>query len=211
MRSITHGTYAKGAGKKMGDNLASGAKSAMQGLTRSIGDVGKRGAKQLTDNLRDGVSKGARDVGATFNRTMDQAFQRSSADLGKKLKGALDNAGTTQALRDMSTQAGTAIDTINGVQQAMKGLKDRDALTALHGVSDALTKIGQSDAGGAIDRFANTVAQKKGEFDTLNGVFKDMVATLGLIAPAAASCCGPAGRCCRGGWCAGVDRREGHR
>ncbi|ODR20728.1 hypothetical protein [Mycobacterium gordonae] len=163
------GSYAKDAGRKMGQNLSTGAKSAMGDLTRSIADAGKKGAKQLSDEVSSGMRKGAKDARTGFEREFKAMVDNSAKGLGKKLSDAISSSGASQSLRDIANQAAPIIDTVNGVSSALKGIRDHDAGAALNGVADALGKIGQTGAAGVIKDLGDKVGETQDKAGKLKG------------------------------------------
>lgn len=161
------GTYAKDAGRKIGDNISSGAKSAMQDLTRSIGDAGKRGAKQLSTELIEGVRKGAKEASAGFQREFNDMVQRSASGVGKKLSDAISKSGASTALQDIASQMGPVVDTVNGVSNALKGIREHNAGAALQGISDALGKMGQTGAADTLKQIADKAGEAQNKASQL--------------------------------------------
>ncbi|WP_326566052.1 transglycosylase SLT domain-containing protein [Mycobacterium sp. 3-98] len=182
------GDIGKGA-KSVTDELAKTKRSAddatkaTKDLGKSLDDSGKKAGK-VGDELEKGVTRGAKSAGKSIQDEIVDGARKSAKAAGGALSDALVNAageggkalgnmiGESRVghwLQDIQEKSEGVLDVTHRLGDAFFAFRDKDVAGGLSSAADALTKMGQSDAGKVLGDLAEKAAPLQSTFADLKG------------------------------------------
>ncbi|ASW89587.1 transglycosylase SLT domain-containing protein [Mycobacterium marseillense] len=182
------GDIGKGA-KSVTDELAKTKRSAddatkaTKDLGKSLDDSGKKAGK-VGDELEKGVTRGAKSAGKSIQDEIVDGARKSARAAGGALSDALVNAageggralgemvGNSRVghwLQDIQEKSEGVLDVTHRLGDAFFAFRDKDVAGGLSSAADALTKMGQSDAGKVLGDLAEKAAPLQSTFADLKG------------------------------------------
>ncbi|AFC54282.1 aggregation-promoting factor C-terminal-like domain-containing protein [Mycobacterium paraintracellulare] len=160
---------ARGKAKQTGDDLEKsvtrGAKNAGKSVEKEISDGGKRASKSITDDILDGARKAGQDGGKALN----DALVHAAGEGGKAIGKAISDTAVGDWLRDIRDKAEPVLDVTHAIGDAFYAFKDKDIAGGLSSAADALTKMGQTDAGRTVQDLATKAEPLQVMFSDIKG------------------------------------------
>lgn len=174
------GKGAKGAGKALQDELTKAGKKAGEEIGKTKVEP-KVEPKIETHRTRDALKEIGKDIVVMVDKaasdagiTLDDVLTGVAREAGRKAGEVLWNeVGKVPYLGDAVNNIANWIDPVvngfHGIDDAITGIKNKDAAGTLNGLAGALNAVGQTKAGEAVQDVANKAAPLQDKISTLKG------------------------------------------